>query len=109
VRAVVIPEKDKVELREVTLKTPGPDDAVIQTAYTSISAGTERMLLGGQMPHPMLQFPVVPGYETVGRVVEIGDKVDPSWMDRWVYVGGALCYQGVNSAWGGQAERLFAP
>lgn len=109
VRAVVISEKDKVELREVTLKTPGPDDAVIQTAYTSISAGTERMLLGGQMPHPMLRFPVVPGYETVGRVVEIGDNVDPAWMDRWVYVGGALCYEGVNSAWGGQAERLFAP
>lgn len=106
-QAVVIPEPGKVELQEVTLKQPGAGDVVIETAYTSISAGTERMLLAGQMPHPMLSLPVVPGYETVGRVVEVGAEVDPSWCDRWVYVGGALCYDGVNGAWGGQAATLF--
>jgi len=106
-QAVVISQPGQVALQEVALRTPGPDDVVIQTAYTSISAGTERMLLNGQMPHPMLQLPVVPGYETVGRIVEIGDNVPKEWRDRWVYVGGALCYEGVNAAWGGQAATLF--
>ena len=106
-QAVVISQPGQVALQEVALRTPGPDDVVIQTAYTSISAGTERMLLNGQMPHPMLQLPVVPGYETVGRIVEIGDNVSKDWRDRWVYVGGALCYEGVNAAWGGQAATLF--
>lgn len=106
-RAVVIPEAGRVALQDVTLQTPGPSDVVIETAYTSISAGTERMLLGGQMPHPMLQLPVVPGYETVGRVVEVGAEVAPEMLDTWVYVGGALCYDGVNAAWGGQSARLF--
>ena len=105
--AVVISAPGEVGLQTVTLKTPGPNDVVIQTAYTSISSGTERMLLAGQMPHPMLQLPVVPGYETVGRVVATGANVDVSWQDRWVYVGGALCYEGVNAAWGGQAALLF--
>jgi 3-hydroxyethyl bacteriochlorophyllide a dehydrogenase len=107
-QAIVIPEPNRVELREVTLTEPGPDDVIVQTAYTSVSAGTERMLLAGRMPHPMLQFPVVPGYETVGRIVGIGANVPPDYEGRWVYVGGARCYAGVNPAWGGQAHTLFA-
>lgn len=106
-RAVVITAPGEVALHDVTLKTPGPNDVVIETAYTSISAGTERMLLAGQMPHPMLSLPVVPGYETVGRIVETGADVPPEWKDRPVYVGGAQCYEGINAAWGGQAATLF--
>ena len=107
-QAVVIPQPGQVTLQEVTLRQPGPDDLIIQTVYTSISAGTERMLLGGQMPHPMLQLPLIPGYETVGRVVGMGDNVSPDWQGRWVYVGGAQCYEGINAAWGGQSAQLFA-
>jgi len=104
--AVVIAAPGEVGLQPVMLKAPGPHDVVIETAYTSISAGTERMLLAGQMPHPMLRLPVIPGYETVGRIVATGADVDAAWRDRWVYVGGALCYEDVNAAWGGQAALL---
>ncbi|HEU4327986.1 MAG TPA: zinc-binding dehydrogenase [Roseiflexaceae bacterium] len=106
-QAVVIPAPNQVELREVELTPPGPDDVVVQVAYTSISAGTERMLLAGRMPHPMLSFPVVPGYETVGRVVGGGANVPPNLEGQWVYVGGARCYVGLNPAWGGQAATLI--
>jgi 3-hydroxyethyl bacteriochlorophyllide a dehydrogenase len=104
--AVVIPKPGQVELQPVTLKPLGPGDVRIQTAYTSISAGTERMLLAGQMPHPMLALPVIPGYETVGKIIETGADVDPSWCDRWVYIGGAQCYDGINAAWGGQSAQI---
>lgn len=104
--AIVIPEAGRVELREVALTPPGPDDVVVRTAWTSISAGTERMLLAGRMPHPMLSFPVVPGYETVGRVAAIGANVPAALQDRWVFVGGARCYVDHNPAWGGQAAEL---
>jgi bacteriochlorophyllide a dehydrogenase len=106
-QAIVIPEAGKLELRQVALSAPGPADVVIETAYTSISAGTERMLLGGRMPHPMLSFPVVPGYETVGRVVGVGADAPPSLEGAWVYVGGARCFEGVNPAWGGQSRHLI--
>lgn len=107
-QAVVIAEPHKVELREVELTPLGADDLVVETVYTSISAGTERMLLAGQMPHPMLRLPVIPGYETVGRVVASGANVPPSLAEQWVYVGGARCYVDVNPAWGGQTQRLHA-
>jgi bacteriochlorophyllide a dehydrogenase len=105
-QAIVITAPNEIELREVALTPPASDDVVVSTAYTSISAGTERMLLAGRMPHPLLQFPVVPGYETVGRVVDRGANVPPEWDGRWVFVGGARCYADVNPAWGGQAATL---
>jgi 3-hydroxyethyl bacteriochlorophyllide a dehydrogenase len=108
-RAVVITQPGVVTLQDVTLHEPGADDVVIQTTYTSISAGTERMLLAGQMPHPMLQLPVIPGYETVGRIVQVGANAAPELRDQMVYIGGALCYQGVNAAWGGQSSLIVVP
>ena len=108
-RAVVITQPGVVVLQDVTLHEPGADDVVIETLYTSISAGTERMLLAGQMPHPMLQLPVVPGYETVGRIAQIGANVAPELLGQVVYIGGAQCYQGINAAWGGQSARIVVP
>lgn len=108
-KAVVITEPGKVALQNVALRNPSAKDVIIETEYTSISAGTERMLLQGQMPHPMLQLPVVPGYETVGRVVEVGAAVSSDLLDQYVYLGGAHCFDGINPAWGGQSATLFAP
>jgi bacteriochlorophyllide a dehydrogenase len=104
--AIVITQPDTIELREVALTAPGAADLVIQTAYTSISAGTERMLLAGRMPHPMLSLPVIPGYETVGRVVAAGVDAPQELVGQWVYAGGARCYVDVNPAWGGQAATI---
>jgi 3-hydroxyethyl bacteriochlorophyllide a dehydrogenase len=107
-RAVVIPRRNTVEIRTVQVLEPRAGDVLIRTAYTSISAGTERMLLDGRMPHPALLFPVVPGYETVGQVVQVGAKAPKDLLGQWVYVGGARCFRGVNPAWGGQSEYITA-
>jgi 3-hydroxyethyl bacteriochlorophyllide a dehydrogenase len=105
-QAVVIPRRHVVELQTVHVTEPKASDVLVQTAYTSISAGTERMLLDGRMPHPALLFPLVPGYETVGKVVKVGTKAPQHLLDQWVYVGGARCFKGVNAAWGGQSEYI---
>jgi 3-hydroxyethyl bacteriochlorophyllide a dehydrogenase len=107
-RAVVIPRRNVVELRTVQVNEPRAGDVLIRTAYTSISAGTERMLLDGRLPQPQLLFPVVPGYETVGQVVQTGSSAPKSLLGQWVYVGGARCFRGVNPAWGGQSEYISA-
>jgi 3-hydroxyethyl bacteriochlorophyllide a dehydrogenase len=108
-KAVVIPKRHVVELRNVQVHEPKAKDVLIRTAYTSISAGTERMLLDGRMPHPALAFPVVPGYETVGQVVKVGAKAPRELQDQWVYVGGSRCFSGVNPAWGGQSQFISTP
>ncbi len=105
-KSVVIPRRNAIELRDVMVAEPKAGEILLRTAFTSISAGTERMLLDGRMPHPALSFPVVPGYETVGQVVRVGKDVAPEMMGEWVYVGGARCFKGVNPAWGGQSQYI---
>lgn len=107
-RAVVIPRRNAVELRTVQVTEPRAGDVLVRTAYTSISASTERMLLDGRLPQPQLLFPVVPGYETVGQVVQTGASAPRGLLGQWVYVGGARCFRGVNPAWGGQSEYISA-
>jgi len=107
-KAIVMPAAGRVEIRCVALKPLGPDDVLIRTTLTSISAGTERMLFKGIMPHPMLQFPVVPGYETVGVVIEAGANAR-AWLGKRVYVGGNYGFVGVNPAFGGQSALIVAP
>ncbi|MBC8075961.1 MAG: alcohol dehydrogenase catalytic domain-containing protein, partial [Chloroflexales bacterium] len=99
-QAVVFEAPNQIALRDVELIPPGPADVVVRTRYTSISAGTERMLLAGRLPHPALQFPIVPGYETVGQVVWVGHEAPPTLEGQLVYVGGARCFVGASPAWG---------
>ena len=105
-RAIVMPAAQTVEVRAVALTPALPTDVIVETLYTSISAGTERMLYAGHMPHPMLQFPVIPGYETVGRVIAVGTDAPAALLGQTVYVGGARCYVDVNPAWGGQSSII---
>jgi 3-hydroxyethyl bacteriochlorophyllide a dehydrogenase len=107
-KAIVIPAANTVEVREVELKPLGAEDVLVRTTLTSISAGTERMLMRGVMPHPMLQFPVVPGYETVGEVIDAGAEAQ-DWLGKRVYVGGNYGFIGVNPAFGGQSQYIAAP
>ena len=62
--------------------SPQPDDCVIDTLYTSISRGTERLVFEGQVPESEYQtmraplqegafpFPVKYGYSAVGRIAQ---------------------------------------
>jgi bacteriochlorophyllide a dehydrogenase len=107
-KAIVFPKAHTVEVHTVELKALGDDDVLVRTRLSSISAGTERMLLRGVMPHPMLQFPVVPGYETVGDVIDGGAKA-LDWLGKRVYVGGNYGFVGVKPAFGGQSAHIVAP
>lgn len=106
-QAVVIPGPQSVTLQTVRLQEAGPRDVLVKTRYTSISAGTERLLLAGQLVEMAgLPFPCIPGYETVGEVIEIGPEVPPTYLGQTVFVGGAYGYEGFTSAWGGQSQYL---
>jgi 3-hydroxyethyl bacteriochlorophyllide a dehydrogenase len=46
---------------------------VVDIRYSGISTGTEKLFWSGQMPpFPGMGYPLVPGYEAAGEVVEAG-------------------------------------
>ncbi len=109
-KAIVFYAPERLELREVELRELGSDDVLIETHWTSISAGTEKMLFQGKLPPmQMTSYPVIPGYETVGKIIQKGENVPDSALNTFVYVSGSLGYIGVNAAWGGASSHIVSP
>ena len=107
--AVIMEEPGRLGLREVDMAAPGVDDVVVVTEFSGVSTGTERMLYRGQMPvFPGMGYPLVPGYETVGRVIDAGARAR-DYIGQRVFVPGARCFDGVHCIHGGAASRIVTP
>ena len=71
--AVVLRQPEQLELDRLALTPPAADDVVVDVEWSGISTGTERLLWSGRMPpFPGMGYPLVPGYESVGRVGRSG-------------------------------------
>ncbi len=107
--AVVIEEPERLSLRQLALKAPAADDLVVEIDWSGISTGTERLLWSGRMPpFPGLGYPLVPGYESVGRVVDAGASARGR-IGETVFVPGSSGFETVRGLFGGAARRLVAP
>jgi 3-hydroxyethyl bacteriochlorophyllide a dehydrogenase len=74
--AVVFEKPQSLALRRLALTPPGDDDVTVDVEWTGISGGTERLLWSGDMPpFPGMGYPLVPGYESVGRVAALPDLI----------------------------------
>lgn len=107
--AVVLDRPEHLSLRTLPLDAPGEGDVVVRTEWSGISTGTERLLFTGTMPpFPGMGYPLVPGYETVGTVVEAGAASGRRAGDR-VFVPGARCFGPTRGLFGGAASVLVSP
>lgn len=104
--AVVLERPGRLCLADLALSDPGDEDVVVEVEMSGISTGTEKLLWSGRMPDfPGLAYPLVPGYETIGRIVEAGRASDRRAGER-VFVPGANCFGEVRGLFGGAASRL---
>ncbi|MBK5912767.1 chlorophyll synthesis pathway protein BchC [Rhodocyclus purpureus] len=107
--AVVLSEPEKLSLRRLELTPPTDEDVVVDIDWSGISTGTEKLLWTGRMPpFPGLGYPLVPGYESVGRVSFAGARSGRAVGD-YVFVPGAKCYGEVHGLFGGAAARVVVP
>ena len=105
--AVVLEAPMQIGLRPVTFASaPGEADVIVDVAWSGISTGTERLLYTGQMPpFPGMGYPLVPGYESVGRVIEAG-ATSGRTVGEMVFVPGAKGYTDARALFGGSSKRL---
>ncbi len=107
--AVVLDAPERIAISAVSLTAPGPADVVVDVEWSGISTGTEKLLWSGRMPtFPGMGYPLVPGYESVGRIVSAPDSIKNRIGER-VFVGGARCFENVRALFGGAAHRLVIP
>src|ERR671934_2603719 len=84
----------QVAVREVELPAPGPEQVLVETEASAVSAGTELAVYTGThqwLKDPSLpdwKFPFRPGYSAAGTVVAVGSDIK-DWKpgDRVSYPG----------------------
>lgn len=82
---------------------------VVDIEWSGISTGTERLLWTGTMPtFPGMGYPLVPGYESIGRIKEAGPQSE-RLAGQFVFVPGASCYGEVRGLFGGASSRIVVP
>ena len=108
-KAIVFSGIRQIELCEVSLKPLSSTDVLVETWWSSISTGTEKMAYNGLIPSPPFIFPFIPGYETGGKIIQVGEHVNESLIGKFAYVAGSFGYEGVNAAFGGASEYIVCP
>lgn len=104
--AVVLEQPERLVLSRLDLSPPGEEDVVVEIDWSGISTGTEKLLWSGTMPpFPGMGYPLVPGYESVGRVSAAGSRSGRHIGER-VFVPGARCFGEVRGLFGGAARRV---
>ena len=75
----------------------GPTDLLVESEFSAISAGTERLLYAGDAPETIehdeqvpvfvqeFSYPMQYGYATVGRVSDVGTDCSDGWVGRRVF------------------------
>ncbi len=107
--AVILEAPERLALRALPLTPLTAADLLVEIAWSGISSGTEKMLWSGRMPSfPGMGYPLVPGYESVGRVIDAGADARAR-VGEWVFVPGANCYRGARGLFGGTAQWVVLP
>ena len=111
--AVILSGPKDLGLQSVQLNEPAPGDIVVEITHSGISTGTEKLFYTGQMPpFPGMGYPLVPGYEAAGEVVEAAPDTGFKPGDR-VFVPGSNCFAPteagpVRGLFGAATKRLRA-
>ncbi|MEM6657609.1 MAG: chlorophyll synthesis pathway protein BchC [Pseudomonadota bacterium] len=104
--AVVLHGPGHLSVAPVTLSPPSAQDLVVEIRHSGVSTGTEKLFWSGEMPpFPGMGYPLVPGYEAVGKVVEAGADTRYKVGDA-VFVPGATCYEDAHGLFGGSSRLI---
>lgn len=105
-KAVILSAPGNLDLDCVGITPPTADDVVVAVRHSGISTGTEKLFWSGDMPpFPGMGYPLIPGYEAAGEIVEAG--ADSGYrVGEHVFVPGASCYEGAHGLFGAAAATL---
>lgn len=105
-KAVVLEGPGGLALQPVPLIPANDKDVVVDIHYSGISTGTEKLLWTGEMPpFPGMGYPLIPGYEAMGEVVEARDCTNFRPGDK-VFVPGASCFGDIRGLFGAAAANV---
>ena len=106
--AVILKGPKDLALKTARVRAPDADDIVVAVTHSGISTGTEKLFWTGLMPpFPGMGYPLVPGYEAAGEVVEAASSTGFKAGDH-VFVPGANCYEDAFGLFGAASSLLVS-
>lgn len=107
--AVLLSGPKELGLESLELQAPEEGDVVVQISHSGISTGTEKLFWTGEMPpFPGMGYPLVPGYEAAGEILEVRGQSTFKVGDR-VFVPGANCFAEAKGLFGGASNVIVTP
>ncbi|WP_309381399.1 medium chain dehydrogenase/reductase family protein [Cerasicoccus frondis] len=103
-KAIVFNNVNEVCIQEHQLPECGPYDLYCETLYTFVSPGTELRVLSGKYSKPK-DFPLVPGYSAIARVLEVGSSVSGVRPGDLISGRNPKRLPEINVMWGAQAAH----
>jgi len=73
--SVVIHGKGDLRLENTPVKTPGPDDVLLEMKTVGICGTDIHLFLTGNVGSLVATKPYIPGHESAGQVIKVGDNV----------------------------------
>ena len=103
-KAVVVTSAGKVEVIETSKPEPSPYQALVKTEVACLCNSTDRELVHGRFPGMEDTFPFALGHESVGEVVQVGEKVKNFKLGGRAIGGLVFDFENLKSGWGGFCE-----
>ena len=100
-KAIVMERPRQIRIREIQLTEPRDNAVISQTEFSAISSGTDMKTYLGLQPAETVYYPLVPGYENVGRVLEVRDPNSKFKPGDRVMINECRQFGDVCAAWGG--------
>lgn len=100
-RSLLVTDVNQIELGEIEIPDPGPNEVLIRSAYSCISPGTELRALAGKQ-QGSTNRPYIPGYAVSGVVAAAGR--DTHFKEGQPVYSAGTQRASANRLWGGHCE-----
>ncbi len=103
-KALVVEKPGTLSVRDVAEPPMGEYEARCEMLYGATCTATDLAVIDGRVGWEKLEYPLILGHESVGRVVEVGSKVRNYRVGDLVARVYTRETDGLKLAWGGMAE-----
>ncbi|GEM_PF-157989 len=106
-QAIVLQKANKLKLQSTAYHADQPDDVLVKTIASTITPGFDRLLLTNKpVSSRVFKYPIMPGSEAIGQVIEPGPEVTDLQPGDFVYVFRGDRWTGIEPYAGCHAEII---
>ena len=106
-QAIVLQKANKLKLQSAAYHADQPGDVLVKTIASTITPGFDRLLLTNKpVSNKVFKYPIMPGSEAIGQVIETGPEVTDLQPGDFVYAFRGDQWTGIEPYAGCHAEII---